>query len=932
MKLDRIIFVAGFVLLLSCAGLWAGPTTAYDAEMVVSGWLKAAVQPLGTNLGRRVEHVETFNNENGHAAYYIVHLKPSGFVIVSADDTVEPIIGFADDGTYDSSPDNPLGALVTGDLSRRVGDAGNKFSLLMNPGVAAPGSPQGKWRYFTDLAQNPADGFSLMSLMCVSDIRVLPLVQSRWSQATACGEHTYNYYTPENYPCGCTATALAQVMRYYEYPTTQIGVNEFAVDVHGTRSQTVHTRGGDGLGGPYNWSDMVLRPEANCAALTEAQRQAIGTLCYDAGVAVSMSYTPSGSGSFLPDAKDALVTTFQFENAVLGYSASNDIHAGMTNMINPNLDAGAPVILAILNASNEDSAHAVVCDGYGYDSSTLYHHLNMGWAGTDDVWYNLPDIDGIRGSYSTVFGCIYNIFSSGAGEIVSGRVLDPDGLPIANARVFAKPSGRIPLMALTDDRGIYAFENLNSNTVYTLEPRADGYVFSGVSVEVDVLRSEDGSAKSGNRWGVDIYAEQMLSEPQARIVYVDDDTLGGPAEDGSAEHPFDTIQEAIDAAVSGDTVVILSGTYGGPGNRDLDFNSKAITVRGEDPNNPDLVIIDCDGTTDDPHRGFNFHSYETPRSVLDGVTITDGYHVQGGGIYFSDCARPTVTNCTFRENRASLGGGAYAESGPTLTNCTFSDNSADGGGGLYNNGDASDCAPVLSDCTFIGNDAIHNGGGMYNLGRRAEPVLTNCRFIGNSVSEGGGGAIRNNVSGSPTLVNCLFASNSAATFGGAIRNSNGGNTKLTNCTFGDNFAPNGTAFAATPDDADSQSPCVLQVVNCIFRNGGDEIYNDDGSVISVTFSNVRQAGARGPFQGDGNIDVDPQFADPDGGDYHLKSEAGRWDGDTQSWILDDTTSPCIDAGDAAMALGPEPVPNGGIINMGAYGGTVRASKSLSGSN
>ena len=66
------------------------------------------------------------------------------------------------------------------------------------------------------------------------------------------------------------------------------------------------------------------------------------------------------------------------------------------------------------------------------------------------------------------------------------------------------------------------------------------------------------------------------------------------------------------------------------------------------------------------------------------------------------------------------------------------------------------------------------------------------------------------------------------------------------------------------------------------------------------------------------------------GDYHLKSQAGRYDPNTQSWVIDDVTSPCIDSGDPDSPIGQEPFPNGGIINMGAYGGTSEASKSFFG--
>jgi hypothetical protein len=96
--------------------------------------------------------------------------------------------------------------------------------------------------------------------------------------------------------------------------------------------------------------------------------------------------------------------------------------------------------------------------------------------------------------------------------------------------------------------------------------------------------------------------------------------------------------------------------------------------------------------------------------------------------------------------------------------------------------------------------------------------------------------------------------------------------------------------------------------------------------------------------GDGNIDADPLFADtgywdanetPEdmnddfwvNGDYHLKSEAGRWDPDTETWVIDEVTSPCIDTGNPCILPEEEPGPNGCKVNIGVYGGTVEASKS-----
>ena len=92
---------------------------------------------------------------------------------------------------------------------------------------------------------------------------------------------------------------------------------------------------------------------------------------------------------------------------------------------------------------------------------------------------------------------------------------------------------------------------------------------------------------------------------------------------------------------------------------------------------------------------------------------------------------------------------------------------------------------------------------------------------------------------------------------------------------------------------------------------------------TVTFSDIQ-----GGFPGEGNIDANPLFADADNGDYHLMSQAGRWDPESQTWVLDELTSPCIDAGDPASDRTAELWPHGERINMGAFGGTPQASMSF----
>jgi len=186
--------------------------------------------------------------------------------------------------------------------------------------------------------------------------------------------------------------------------------------------------------------------------------------------------------------------------------------------------------------------------------------------------------------------------------------------------------------------------------------------------------------------------------------------------------------------------------------------------------------------------------------------------------------------------------------------------------------------------------------------------------------------------------NCIFAGNSGGYGPGAIFTHSTTVVRLSNCTFvGNRGRPNAVEYPPMPQ-------AIAVMTNCIVWDGPDPFTRFEAfePEVIVTYSNVQ-----GGYTGEGNIDVDPLFVDPgywdpNGtpddpnddvyvvGDYHLKSQAGRWDRAAETWIFDEVTSPCIDAGDPNAPLGAEPFPNGGYVNVGAYGGTAEASRSYFG--
>lgn len=380
--------------------------------------------------------------------------------------------------------------------------------------------------------------------------------------------------------------------------------------------------------------------------------------------------------------------------------------------------------------------------------------------------------------------------------------------------------------------------------------------------------------------------------------YVDDVT--DPNEDGSAAHPFDTIQEGIDAAVDSDTVEVADGTYTGTGNRNLDFLGKAITVHSA--SGSASCTIDCESSA----RGVYFHQSEGAAAVLDGFTITNATGSAYGGAILCYGSSPTISNCVITNGTPSgtpgSGGGIGCYQGdPTITNCTITGcTAANAGGGIY----CYSADPTITGCTITGNHANYNygGGGIALYG--SSPTIANCIIAENTTAAPGwGGGVLIYGDSSPAIVNCLISDNQGTNGGGGIAmyGSFSGAPTFTNCTIAGNTADVGYGLYVNDGGTPLATNCIL------WDDSSSEIVGTDITVIYCDVMDDDPDDAT-VYAGTANIDDDPLFADPNAADYHLGSG-----------------SPCTDAGDdsavpawATTDLDDNPRIGCAAVDLGAY--------------
>lgn len=359
--------------------------------------------------------------------------------------------------------------------------------------------------------------------------------------------------------------------------------------------------------------------------------------------------------------------------------------------------------------------------------------------------------------------------------------------------------------------------------------------------------------------------------------------------DGTGDAP--TIQAGIDSATAGDTVLLSPGTYTGAGNRDIDFEGKAVSV--ESSAGAEFTTIDCAGLG----RGFLFASGEGMSSILRGVRVINGSHALFGGAVYCVNASPTIEDNIFSGNHAGFRGGAICcdTSSAVVAGNSLENNDASYGGALSCSGLSSlsvtanefrsntasisggavacrGSAPLIEENRFTGNVATNEGGAMYCDQGSSATISTN-RFENNTAG-GGGGAVAL-LQSSPTIEHNLFRGNGSA-LGGGVYCDNFSVGPIRYNTFDENSAGSGTGAAIFCTNY-SATPISNNIVVNSTAGTPIDSKNDSAPVIGCCclFNNAGgDALPPGSIDGGGNFSQDPEFCGIDGsGNYYLQADS-----------------------------------------------------------
>lgn len=379
----RILFI--FAFLISLNSLTASEVVSAETiEHAASVWLQNSTyfnspeQPGNFTIDN--EHIYPLFKENKSKIIgWIVPLRPGGFIVFTADYRLNPVFAFSKKGivTEQRLSDSFLQEFSVSEIQFRLQALQNK---LLN-------------RNKTDINRKSWDHLINDTYKSSANAKIKnmtgPYLKSNWGQGTANGETTFNLLTPNNWAVGCVATAMAQILNYYNWPSRGTGAHGYDAGSSGWLEV-------DYKNTIYDWS--LIKDIYQGAFTRQVEKEEVSKLSYHCGVSVNMDYSATGSTSETADVANALSDYFRFSGNYVS------VKNGLYDTLKSNILLGRIAQISIY--ADNGAGHSAVVDGYWQDNGK--YHLVPGWNGDWTGWYDIEGSWNMAG-YTIVEGGVIDI-------------------------------------------------------------------------------------------------------------------------------------------------------------------------------------------------------------------------------------------------------------------------------------------------------------------------------------------------------------------------------------------------------------------------------------------------------------------------------------------------------------------------------------------
>ncbi len=347
-------YISFFLIAMQPAWLFAESVDTLVAKQVATTFMNDLFEQSGAKSASAYNDYSCQKYGN----IYVINNADGGWVLVSADDCVRPILAYSPDGEFSIENIAPAAKDLVLDYSEQITNAQN---------VGFHGSIDEEWKQLKNgkvrsrLAKN-----------------VEPLIKTKWDQSPG-----YNDFCPEidgeKTVTGCVATAMAQVMNYWQWPKRGVGFHEYQSQNCGTVATVFGAT-------DYEWNIMPEQLHEGSgwmASSSEDEIEAIANIMYDCGVSVDMNYGLESSGIRDPQkVKDALVKYFKYSPKMTLESKDKYSDDEWIDKLKKELNDSRPILY--YGFGTNGGGHAFICDGYDAND---YFHFNWGWSGYGDAYY-----------------------------------------------------------------------------------------------------------------------------------------------------------------------------------------------------------------------------------------------------------------------------------------------------------------------------------------------------------------------------------------------------------------------------------------------------------------------------------------------------------------------------------------------------------------